>query len=114
MSALGDRIKAEREKRGWSQAALASRAGVSQTTITDLERGASAATTKLIPIAKALKVNPNWLETGQGQREAVPQGDGHYVVADSIEELAEQLMAKGNDDITRLWQLILILKDKQP
>ncbi|BAK75796.1 transcriptional regulator, XRE family [Pseudogulbenkiania sp. NH8B] len=114
MSALGDRIKTEREKRSWSQAALAQRAGVSQTTITDLERGASAATTKLIPIARALKVNPHWLETGQGQRAAPPQGDGRYVAADSLEELAEQLTAKGNDDIARLWQLILALKDKKP
>lgn len=108
---MGDRIKAERDKHSWSQATLAQRAGVSQTTITDLERGISAATTKLIPIARALNVNPNWLETGRGTRDPV-QSEGKYIAADSLEELAAQLLAKGNDDIARLWQLILTLKDR--
>lgn len=113
MSALGERIKSEREARGWSQAVLAQRAGTSQTTITDLERGASAATTKLIAIAKALKVNPTWLETGSGSKDSQPPAEGRYIAADSLEDLAERLLTKGNDDISRLLQLILALKDKQ-
>lgn len=110
MSALGNRIRLEREARNWSQQDLADKSGTSQSTIAGLESGRAAATTKIIHIARALRVNPQWLETGTGNKEP-SSPSGSYVSADTVEELAEQLVAKGSDDITELWRAILAIKD---
>ncbi len=110
MSALGNRIRLEREARNWSQQDLADKSGTSQSTIAGLESGRAAATTKIIHIARALRVNPQWLETGTGSKEPTTPS-GTYISADSVEELAELLVAKGNDDIAALWRAILAVKD---
>jgi transcriptional regulator with XRE-family HTH domain len=71
---LGDRIKEEREGRGWSQQELAARAGVSQGTIGNLEAGLRKSARNLLGIAAALEVRPEWLATGKGEK--VPFGRG--------------------------------------
>lgn len=111
MHTMGTRLKNERERRNLTQRELARKAGVSPTTVADIESGRSHATTKLINIAKALNVDPQWLGTGKGQREQAPSPDNTYIAAESLEDLALKLLDKGNDDIAKLWQLILSLKD---
>lgn len=66
MNDIGDRIKYARELRGLSQEELAERSGVSQTSITDVERGRSKMPRGLNKIAKALQVSVEWLMTGDG------------------------------------------------
>jgi len=107
MQTLGTRLKAEREKRGWTQEVLARKAGIGDTTIADIETGRTRATTKLVDIAKALRVNPQWLQTGNGPKEPVPTPENTYIAAESLEDLADKLLNKGTADIVRLWQLIL-------
>lgn len=65
---IGTRIKQQRHVSGFSQKDLASRAGVSKSLISKLELGNSKSgeTLKLLPIAIALKVSPEWLHTGCG------------------------------------------------
>lgn len=61
------RIKAARKHAGLTQAELASRAGVTQASISDLERGKSASSSFTATLAKACRVSALWLETGEGQ-----------------------------------------------
>lgn len=61
------RIKAARKHAGLTQAELASRAGVTQTSISDLERGKSASSSFTATLAKVCRVSALWLETGEGQ-----------------------------------------------
>ncbi|MFK7088661.1 helix-turn-helix transcriptional regulator [Chromobacterium violaceum] len=106
MDTLGRRVRIEREKKGWTQRALARRAGVGHSTIVGIEVERVRETRKLVPIARALGVAPQWLETGRGPREA-PAGNQPYIEAESLEDLAARLLDRGPDEIGRLWSLIL-------
>lgn len=65
---IAERLKSAREDLGLSQGELAKRAGVSQSTIANFEAGTRHSPRKLLAIAAALRVDPNWLETGKGSR----------------------------------------------
>lgn len=65
MSQLGDRIRAERTKRGWTQAELAKRVGVTPQAIQVIERGTVKKPQNLTRIAKELSVNPEFLLDGK-------------------------------------------------
>lgn len=66
----GERVKLARKECGISQSELGRRTGLTQPTISDLERGRNASSTELIAIAAALGVNAVWLSTGKGSRHA--------------------------------------------
>lgn len=63
---IGSRIKQARKGTKITQAELAKRSGLNQSTISDLEVGKSQGTTYLATLASALGVNALWLETGKG------------------------------------------------
>ena len=65
---LGERIKALRERKGWSQGALARAAGISQPTIAKLESDPRRTTTRLPEIARALDVDPSELDPRYAKR----------------------------------------------
>ncbi|WP_345193636.1 helix-turn-helix domain-containing protein, partial [Kistimonas scapharcae] len=58
--------KAARKSRAVSQAELARLVGTRQSTINDIEHGRNKSTKYLLAIADALKVDPRWLERGEG------------------------------------------------
>lgn len=64
----GDRIRIEREARKLSQADLARLAGCSQQNVAQLEIDKHERTKFLVPIALALDLNPQWVETEQGEK----------------------------------------------
>lgn len=64
MKSLQERLREERKLRGWSQKQLAVKAGVSQTTIADIERGRNQGSTFLPNIAKALDLTVEELIKG--------------------------------------------------
>ncbi|BCG26057.1 transcriptional regulator [Pseudomonas tohonis] len=64
---LKDRIKAARKHANLSQVQLASAAGMTQTSISDLERGKSRATSFATQIATICGVSPRWLAEGRGE-----------------------------------------------
>ncbi|OQS36816.1 hypothetical protein B0T40_10545 [Chromobacterium haemolyticum] len=68
MNGRGERIRAERVRRKWRQEDLARKAGVSRGLIGDLENGRNRDTTRILDIARALGVTPQWLETGKGNQ----------------------------------------------
>ncbi|MDD1016878.1 XRE family transcriptional regulator [Pseudomonas rubra] len=61
-----DRLKAARRHAKLNQTELAERAGLTQTSISDLERGKSKATAFAAQIASACGVSPMWLAEGKG------------------------------------------------
>lgn len=69
---LAERMKSQRAKLGLSQEDVARAAGVSQGTIGNLEGGIRRSARKLVEIANALKVSPEWLSTGKHPAHALP------------------------------------------
>lgn len=67
MYSLSDRLKWARERKGLSQITLGSRAGVSQSTIGNLEAGTRQSARKLPQIAEVLGVRAIWLAEGTGE-----------------------------------------------
>lgn len=65
------RLKAARKHAGLTQAELAKRLGINQTSISDLERGKSASSSHTTSIAVECGVSPYWLESGKGEMTAV-------------------------------------------
>lgn len=67
---VGERVKQAREAAGMTQMALAKAANVTRSAISQLESGLvkkpSAAT--LLPLSRALRVTPEWLMTGKGEK----------------------------------------------
>jgi transcriptional regulator with XRE-family HTH domain len=63
---IAERMKELREARGWSQEQLAEKAGVTQGTIGNIESGLRKQPRQLLALAKALDVEPDWLQSGQG------------------------------------------------
>ena len=65
---LGDRIRTLRKSLGMTQVTLAKRAGINQSSISELERG----DTKkgfgqtIVALAAALQTSPEWLTSGKG------------------------------------------------
>lgn len=68
MDTLAERVRSERERRKMSQDELAKAAGISQSTIAQIERGRNKGTKYILSLAKALSVAPEWLGTGKGHR----------------------------------------------
>ncbi|WP_230946718.1 XRE family transcriptional regulator [Burkholderia cepacia] len=69
MRSLAQRLRDTREEKSMSQAQLAARAGVSQTTIANVESGRNQGSKHLLSIARALGVNAAWLESESGPKE---------------------------------------------
>lgn len=67
MNNLANRLKHARELAGLSQASLAKIIGSGQSTIGSIENGRNQGSGKLLQIARALHVRPEWLETGRGE-----------------------------------------------
>ena len=61
-----ERLKTARQHAKLNQTELAERAGLTQTSISDLERGKSKATAFAAQIASACGVSPMWLAEGVG------------------------------------------------
>ena len=72
MNTLGDRLKEARIKRKHTQVSLAQLSGVPQQTIQAIESQRVKETRHLMRLAKALRINPEWLSTGEGEMEREP------------------------------------------
>lgn len=69
MTTVGDRIREARKLRGLSQAALAKVYGCSPGMIGNLESGLRERPKDVLGLARALRVNAEWLDTGDGEIE---------------------------------------------
>lgn len=67
-STFGERVREARLEARLTQVALAKAAGMKQPTIAEIEAGDYQESKRLNALARALKVNPDWLETGKGPK----------------------------------------------
>ncbi|WP_221347390.1 S24 family peptidase [Klebsiella quasipneumoniae] len=67
---LAERLREARKAADMTQKTLGDAVGVSQAAIQKIETGRAAQTTRLLDIAKALRVRPEWLSSGTGAMRA--------------------------------------------
>ncbi|EIW8772040.1 helix-turn-helix transcriptional regulator [Klebsiella pneumoniae] len=72
---LAERLREARKAASMTQKTLGDAVGVSQAAIQKIETGRAAQTTKLLDIAKALRVRPEWLSSGTGAMRADGEDD---------------------------------------
>jgi len=69
METIGERVTRLRSEKKWTQDQLAKEAGIAQSTVNGVEKGArQKRPSSLIKIAHALGVDANWLRTGIGKQ----------------------------------------------
>lgn len=66
MDTLAQRLKSTRLSKGLTQAELGKQIGVSQNAIQKIEKGETKSPGNILSLAKALGVDPNWLQFGRG------------------------------------------------
>lgn len=102
MSTLGDRVKAERETKGWTQAELARRVvragykSMSQPGIFKIENKGNSEPKSITALAKALGVTPEWLETGRGEKSALRK----FAVVSGMQVAADAAKGPGRREIS--------------
>jgi len=87
---LAERLKEARSARGLTQKALGDLVGVSQAAIQKIETGKANQTTKLVEIANALGVMPDWLSSGEG------------AIHNGVKQPAAALSAQAASDVFRV------------
>ena len=65
MTTFGQRVREARKEAKLTQPQLAKAAGLSQTTISDIERGRNSGSSEVTSLARALNVTPEWLAEGR-------------------------------------------------
>lgn len=91
MTTLGQRLKQAREAAGISQGKLAEAVGMRQPSIQAIEKGEVRGTKHLLAIARALNVDPDWLETGRANASPAAR---HAPAAASIVEIEGDAYAR--------------------
>lgn len=74
---LKDRLRLARKNANMTQSKLAEAIGLSQANINGLESGKYKTSTKIVEIARVLRVNADWLANGQGGMALMPQHQGN-------------------------------------
>lgn len=111
---IGSRIKEARRAKKLTQKELASKVGMTQGSLSELETGESKGTTMIASFAAALGVNALWLETGKGtmQGEPGPVVDEHGFIQDGpgVYEGAMRVVVGEEDDVIHVRKVTLRLR----
>jgi transcriptional regulator with XRE-family HTH domain len=115
---LGKRLRHAREKREMTQEQLALAAStpeapISQALISALENRDSETSTAVFALARALRVNPEWLQTGQPQNDSGLEGDGWRPPSPELEQDEAELL-RDYRRATTGWKLTLRLMARTP
>ena len=110
MKTLGDRIRARRRVLCLTQKELAKKSGLSQTTISDIERGRNVGSREIISLANALLCRVEWLGTGEGPQNALTAQDAEAIEADAqfLRDVMTEARARQIPDHIRLAVLTLL------
>ena len=101
---LGQRLRALRRRKGWTQEKLAVQAGTNQAVIQKIENGKSLRPRKIDEIAAVLDVNPAWLMFGD--EKATP-------LTDEAREIAEIWMTLSEGERERVRSEIRLLAGRR-
>lgn len=95
MDSFAARVKSRRDELGLTQGQVAKASGLKQPDISKIERGDIKKTTELLGLARALECNPDWLDTGRGEKllqgaKWVPLSNPNQL-ADALDLLADRI-----------------------
>lgn len=82
METFASRVRARRKSLHLSQKDLAKKAKLSQTTISDIERGRNDGSRDMVGLARALQCRAEWLETGRGAMDEESPFESNVVAED--------------------------------
>ncbi len=114
MTTIGQRVRAEREAKGWTRVVLSGLAGISPTALSDLELGYTQKGLSIHRIADALGATVTWLETGRGKKLTADQSQAarydDATMAQAVELLYLMADARPEDKRFRRfnWTMILL------
>ncbi|WP_277977009.1 XRE family transcriptional regulator [Pantoea endophytica] len=101
MNTLSERLKKAMKLRGMSQASLAEAAGMSQPSVWKITSGRSQTSKKILEIANALNVRPDWLAKGSG--EMLNEGDPVFSNRENNDSKDEPLIPYTDIKVVRIW-----------
>ncbi len=87
---------------GLSQSQLAERAGVSQPAIQKLSSGKASSSRKVVEIAAALGIRPEWLSTGQGDMSYSNGSEPSNIRESSLKAVVWEEMDKDGDEFVEI------------
>ena len=95
---LKDRLKRARKNAGLTQKDIEKNIpNMKQSTYSELERGLSKSTSRIVDLASLFKVNPEWLATGEGEMAAINKLSDYVVVGNENQKAS-------NDDYVMIDQ----------
>ena len=103
LKTVGERLNHARRLRNMTQGHLAEKSRVSQTLISNLERGDQSSSKFLVDLANALSVSVNWLSSGKGNPDSVD------VIPDAIDYAQESSSSIAQGDMLRLQRVVIDL-----
>ncbi|MBB3004408.1 phage repressor protein C with HTH and peptisase S24 domain [Paraburkholderia tropica] len=101
MNTFGDRVREKREELGMSQEGLGKAAGISQSTIAQIERGRNQGTKHILSLARALGVDAEWLETGRDAKHIPAKTDASDI--DQTWDLMRRLLPEDKGNVV-VWE----------
>lgn len=93
MNTFGERVRSRRKELSLSQKDLADATGLSQTTISDIERGRNDGSREIVALAKVLRVQAQWLAYGLQPKALGMDETGHDNIVHGI-KLHPRTLAK--------------------
>ena len=90
---LAERLKLAMEARNMSQASLAEAAGISQPSVWKITSGRTQSSKKLVEIANALQVRPEWLLNGSGDmdnKSSNSNGEYHWDKVERTQQVFDE------------------------
>lgn len=102
MKTFADRLNHAMQQAGLSQGQLAEKAGVSQPAIQKLTSGKASSSRKVVEIAAALQVRPEWLSSGEGDMKYSYGNEPANIRESSLSAAVWEDMNKDEDEFVEI------------
>ena len=101
MTTFAERLRAEREAKGWSQADLANRLSIAQSFIGALEASNQENSKYLPEIANQLGVDCYWLKTGKGPKNRATLPEEDRAILEAFHRLSPERRLAAQQDLRK-------------